>query len=49
MICCAICGNQDGPWVFVEDIGFVCEDCEEDGKLEDAERKLQMRRSDKSD
>ena len=49
MIICALCGDNCGPWIFQEGIGFVCEDCEEDGKLEDAKRELQMRRSDKSD
>ena len=33
-IMCAICMNVDGPWQYVDGIGFVCEDCEEDGKLE---------------
>ena len=33
-IMCAICMNVDGPWAYYNGIGFVCEDCEEDGKLE---------------
>lgn len=33
-VMCALCMNVDGPWTYYEGIGFVCEDCEENGKLE---------------
>lgn len=33
MLVCILCGNQDGPWSFEEGIGFVCEDCIENGSL----------------
>ena len=32
---CAICGNVDGPWSLHAGIGLVCEDCEENGKLDE--------------
>jgi len=43
MIQCVICGDVCGPWAFVEHIGFVCEDCEENGKLSDLVSKLEVK------
>lgn len=28
MIRCRICGDQEGPWIYVDKMGFVCERCE---------------------
>ena len=39
MVTCAICGDTNGPWIYEEGIGFVCEDCEENGNLEAEQKK----------
>ena len=26
---CALCGDTQGPWSWEEDIGWVCDECEE--------------------
>lgn len=36
MIVCVKCGNQDGPWAYIEGVGFVCEDCLEKEDDQDA-------------
>lgn len=30
MISCVICGDTNGPWIRVNDLGFVCEECTRD-------------------
>lgn len=42
MIVCAICGDVEGPWAYEDGIGFICEDCIENGNL-DAEREANRR------
>lgn len=34
MITCFLCGDVEGPWAYEDGIGFVCEDCIENGTLE---------------
>ena len=39
---CALCGDTQGPWSWEEDMGWVCDDCEE----KDEPGKLRLRRAD---
>ena len=38
---CVLCGDTQGPWSLEEDMGWVCEDCEE----KDESGKLRLRRA----
>lgn len=38
---CVLCGDTQGPWTWEEDIGWVCDDCEE----KDEPGRLRLRRS----
>ena len=39
---CALCGDTQGSWTWEEDMGWVCDDCEE----KDEPGKLRLRRAD---
>jgi hypothetical protein len=38
---CSKCGDENGPWVWTDDFGWICEDCEEKMKNENADIKKQ--------
>ena len=42
---CILCGDMQGPWSWEEDIGWVCDDCEE----KDEPGKLRLRRANGAD
>ena len=42
---CILCGDMQGPWSWEEDIGWVCDDCEEKNEP----GKLRLRRANGAD
>lgn len=42
---CIFCGDTQGPWSWEEDMGWVCDDCEE----KDEPGKLRLRRANGAD